>query len=848
MAAPQRVEVISPDGVRGTVAATEVDKLPDGARVLSGEDLAQEKLDAQYARSSTGSKIAGALIGAGAVAPQLEAWKIGGAQGLTGGLYQGLVRQAVDQIAGKKAGKAYEEHDRDLRAAYGGTYQAGEVGGMIGGAVAGSAAGAGGAGLAARALPGASISAVGSAVEGGVARALGNVAARGVAGRAISLAASLGAQGLAEGALYGASQHVGEQLLGDHEVAADKLFAATGMGALYGALGGAALGGAGSLVKSGASAVANKVGSGIARMAEGVEAKAAAKAASEEAAEVGYRTSAKVGDDLATSPSLQTTASRTMRDAANDLAFDALGTTRKVADKINGRVKGGTRAVGGWVKDEVLQSAEGGVARTRADELAPLIQARRDAIGAEIGEVVAANPVRVKVANVVQDASSIHKKMLADPTMIQGAEAFRARVAQTFEAFGNGGKIAEDGTMGLADLYYARAKLEGVAHELGRKSAAEGAAKEWLRNIDSMLVDKLDEAAGAAGKTGEKERLLALKRRYQLASEALTAAEDGTNRIAGNNIFGLREGIAAGVGVATAWGSDNTALGVLGAGATALGGRFLRQRGAGAAALLLSRMAEMGTITRAMQSVDAQLGRSAKGLLNPAPAKAAEAVQARNPIKVAQRAQRQIADLTSSPNAVAERATTLTQGMAQTAPNVAGKVATNLTRALAFLNSKLPPQRNVDPLAPNQPRSWTQTEAERFSRYVDAAEDPIGTLKDIERGKVTPEAVETLRVLTPTLYRDLQIRTLDAIAEQLATGKQVTFESRIKLGTLLGIQADPSQNPRVRTWLQGNIAAAPQAAGGKMQPAPAGPVQRPIKLKTQYSAFDRLAEGGPGRR
>lgn len=866
----QRVQVVGPYGERGTVPLSQVDAVVKaGGRPATDQEVAQIRLDEEYAKKSTAEKVTGiagnvgaaltgnvlALGGATGAHPALDAYNQGVTSGLSAGTYEGLVRKAVTELAGAKAGAAYEQHSRDLATGYSGAKLTGEMAGMFGSAALGSAGGA-----ARFAGPGALISSAGTAVEQGAGRLLGGMAARGALGRAGATAIQLGAQGAVEGALYGAGQQLGENMLGNVDDVSDKVFAATGMGALYGALGGAVIGGAGSLAKSGVKAAAEGIGGGIARMGRSGEA-TVGKTALREAVDRGVaveaveaeRAAAKAAtSDVATS--LSSRATRTLTDAADSLAFDALGTTRKIGDKINAKVKGGSNSVGRFMRDEILNTAEGGITAQRlmtggrADELLPLISAKRAAKGQAIGEVVAGTPTRVNVSDVMADADAIYKKMLADPTQIQGAEAFRARVAQTFEAFGHGGKIADDGTMALSELYYGRAKLEGVAHEVGRKTAAEASVKEWLRNLDEHLVNKLDEAANSMGKSGEKEKLLGLKRDYQLASWAEKAAEDGANRIASNNIFGLREGIAAGVGFATAVGSDDPMLGVLGAGATALGGRFFRQRGAAAGALLLSRMAEMGAIKGAMQAVEVQASKSAKALLTPAKAEATAAAKPpRDPIAAARRAERQLTDLASRPEAVTERAQTITQGLSTTAPNVAGKVAANMTRALAFLNSKLPPNPQVDPLAPARPRTWTHTQAEKFSRYVEAAENPMGVLKDFERGKVTPEAVETLKVLTPTLYRELQVKTLDAIAQQLATGKPVTFEARIRMGTLLGIAADPSQDPKVRKFLQGNVQGAVQAAGGSMHPAP-GPAPKPIQIKTQYSAFDRLAEGGPGRR
>ena len=192
-------------------------------------------------------------------------------------------------------------------------------------------------------------------------------------------------------------------------------------------------------------------------------------------------------------------------------------------------------------EEGILSSVYKGLKGGRADDLLPAIQADKAKIGEEIGDAIKMTPATVKQADLMKAAEAVGKEMASDPTKIQGVSAFNDRVAQTFEALTNGGKVSASGEMSLADMYYTRAKLESVAHELGRDTAANAGFKSWLREVDSQLVSKLDEAAKAAGKEGQGDAIRALKREYQLASAAERAATEGVDRIHGNNIFGLAE-------------------------------------------------------------------------------------------------------------------------------------------------------------------------------------------------------------------------------------------------------------------------------------------------------------------
>lgn len=851
------VKAFDAAGNRILVPVDKVDELVDlGGRVASDQEIAQTRLDEQYAQKSTAEKATGiagnvgaaltgnvlALGGATGAHPALDAYNQGVTSGLSAGTYEGLVRQAVTSLAGKQAGAAFEQHSRDLGTAYSGAHTAGEMMGMLGGAALGGEAGA-----ASKFLPGAGISALGNATEQLVARGLASTAARGVGGRAIATAAGMGAQGLVEGALYGAAQQFGENMLGDAENVGDKVFAATGMGALYGALGGAAIGGAGSLAKSGVVAAAKGVGSGIAKMGEAFEAKAAAKAAAEEGAEVGYRKAARAVE-AGSEPSAVAKAWDAGKDVATQKGWAYEQAFKAAAGGMGHSptrpMKLAARQFESVEKDlgeiivrhgiiDVTDSAGAAFMNGKAANMVPKAQAAEEMVGRRIGELTAASGAAVPAAKI----DAIIDKVAKPYEGLAGRRSIGSSVREYGDELRDVlGLHAGKGEVTVQSLLEQRKALDQLVYQ-ETKALDPKARVQALRDVRAGLEDAItgamDSASGKAG--GElATEYKALKRDFMGLRIVNEVLEDSAARQTKAATFGMSSLIGG------------AATGGLGTGLIAATGiKLAKDRGNAAAAVMLYRMAEQGSITRAMMAVDSQIGRSAKGLLEPVASSGGST--ARDPIKVARRATEQISSLTSRPEAVAERATTLTEGMTQVAPNVAGKVATNMTRALAFLNSKMPPNPQTDPLAPGRKRSWTQTDAERFARYVEAAENPMGVLQDFERGKVTPEAVETLRVLTPTLYRDLQIKTLDAIAEQLSAGKPVSFESRLKVGTLLGIQADPSLNPRVRDWLQGNIAGAAAAAGGSMQPAPSGPVSKPIQLKTQYSAFDRLAEG-PGKR
>lgn len=854
----QRVHVVGPYGERGTVLPQDVNNvIKAGGRVATSKEIAETRANESYERASTGQKVLGhastlvgpiasnALAGTGAAAlrPEVEAFQSGEASAATLGLDKIATKYALESVAGKGAGKAYAEHLRDTEEANPGWHTAGELTGF-----AAMAAGGSGAGLA-RAVPGLGVSALGGAAEAGAARALAGVAARGALGRALATGGELAARGMVEGALYGAANQVTEDVLGDHEVAADRVFAAAGMGALYGGVGGAVLGSSGSLAKS----AVGGVGRGIARLsrpAEDAIAKTEAAAAKAEAATAKLEGVATKADEALEESGVQKLAKNFTTDEgrkalAYDQAWKAVGAgyglqTTRYAKQAAKYFPNGTRDLGevairhgiidvGNEVSPVAAAWKAGVNGTPA-EMLPKIQAASDLVGTKIGDLTQASGATVKaqkLAEIINDVAKPYEGKAGQRHIGTTVREYGAELGDVLQLKGPSDVVT------VQDLLIQRKALDEIVYretkQLDPKMRVQ-ALRDVRAKMEDLITGAIDEASGKAkGELAAEYKTL--KKDFHALRILEEAAEDSAARSSKAATLSLTDKMMLAGGLASGNLLSGPALG--------FGSKLVRERGNAAAAVLLYRMGEIGSVQRAIQLVDQQLGRSAKGLLQPA--KGTSRSAAANPVQSARKAEERLAELSSKPERVVERAATVTQGLTTAAPTVGGGVARNLTRAMAFLNAKLPPVRTSDPLSPDQKRAWTQTEAAKFMRYVEAAEDPMGVLEDVERGKVTREGVETLRVLAPTLYRDLQIQTMDAIAEQLAKGKPIPFETRLKIGVLLDVPADPSLVPRTRAFLQGNVVPLPPP-NGTSGGGPKGASSKPLKLPTQHTAFDKLTD------
>ncbi len=871
-----KVKAYDRHGEKITINRSEIGKLYAlGGKLATKAEIADAQLQADYEAQSTAQKAlgyakfagpAGALANvvgeavtgkAGVAAPEAEAYREGAKHGATAGIAQATERFARDQIQGKEAGKAYGERLDTLREASPTAYGAGQVAGMVGGALAGSGAGAAGTaaktagGRAAMALgetaakaPGA-ISALGGVAEQGVARALGGLAERGVLGRAASTAAEIGARSAVEGGAYAGIEHATDILTHDPEQAVEKLFSAEGLaswgkatalGGLYGAAGGAVLGGAGSLAASGVRATGGALSRVMRRGGEAV-----AEAGSGAVKELAERSAARGATEaVAAGGTTSEKVNAWLSKHANEMAFDALGSTAKKGEKAIEHVEGGRQAVGEYLNRRIIGPSksllEAGMSG-RADDLYQAIQSDKYGRIAEgLSGSIKATPARVDVTDLAGKAEKIFAAMQTDPTKIAGAKAFYDRVQLEVSALANAGKVAADGTMDAADSFYTRAALERQAYELGKASGSAGDAyKAFLREWDSATVNAIDEAATRAGKSGAADEIRAWKREWQLASAAEKAAKNGLQRVQGNNIIGLRAGVGAAVGLVTGH--------PLGAVAGAAGMKLLQERGAAVAAKGLLDLAERGSLAKWVQRVDEQIGKASKGLLDrPTKGQPKPADQMPPTKSLAKTALARVAEFKSDPEGFIDRTTRQTESINSHSPEVAAGLVQKSVSAMSFLASKVPRSPDPDPLDPHPAPKLTPGEQSSVGRYWWYAEKPSRFFSEVARGKLTYEGAETAQALMPRAFEQLQQQTAEELTARMAKGERIPFRQRQILGVLLDFAATPSQRPEHARFLQQNTQPLQEPP-----PSPA-PRRNAAPLNQQRSSYDRLEADGPGRR
>lgn len=172
------------------------------------------------------------------------------------------------------------------------------------------------------------------------------------------------------------------------------------------------------------------------------------------------------------------------------------------------------------------------------------------------------------------------------------------------------------------------------------------------------------------------------------------------------------------------------------------------------------------------------------------------------------------------------------------APGAADAVRDVGARGLGFLSQKAPkpPESPVGAMAAlRQPWAPSEVEVERFRRYADAVEDPIGTVEDMAAGKASAESVEALGAVYPELLGDMRTRVLERLTR---VQSPLPYSRRVSLGIMLGVPADETLKPEVLAGLQRIHQQQPEAPQSRPSP------RASAKLETQLSPAERIANRG----
>lgn len=580
---------------------------------------------------------------------------------------------------------------------------------------------------------------------------------KGLTGAVLSKAAG----GAVEGGLYGLSQLLREEALGDAELNADNLLATVGTGALFGGLVGGAIPVAGSAISSGAGKISStarplfdKV---ISKYADPV--KAAEELTGFTNTKIAKLNSNPGGQKLLEElPEWYTT---TVKVGVGDTAEEILEKVKLTKQEAGVGINQTLSEIDKIAATRIAQLPEGGKLRAQLlNDLADKIDRDFYAPYKDFKSLGAQNR---KVRLLLDDL----RREAADPKMLTG-EALVAlkrkvdKVANSFYERAPGAKptVSELAAfkartlLNDASLQYARY----VSPELAEQLAAQNRSFHYATTVEPFLLKK---AAKDPSLLGFKDAL-----------------------------YGL-----AGIGVGG---------GPLGAGVV-LGKKFLESD-------LRRKLLILGGMERANLAVGEKISKSIGTFINEAsrPARivstsalisSALAMKRedgkkpeapKNKLEAYRNAAANLQKFVVESDKLLDRSVKAGAAISYAAPRTAEVVGTRAISAIEFLQSKIPkrPYEAVFPVGGPKPYTPSSLELAKFERYLQAVDSPLSVLDDLESGTVTREHVEALQKVYPALYTEIRSKVSEIMSDK--SEDSLTYPKRVQLSLLFGLAGDAS--------------------------------------------------------
>lgn len=744
-----------------------------------------------------------------------------------------------DVALGATLGNEYRQNRALREIAYPGVSTAGEIGGMVLPALATGGAGlleAGAEGAAGAAEAGGSLlsnaargaataaewSPAGLALRGG--EAASELAGRGLEhlgitgesliGKMALTGGKMAAGGAVEGAAFGAGGALSEAALapdGDYDKLAQKLWAGGIEGAKFGALVGGGLGAGGEL----AGAVARKIG--------------------------GTFSARRMLEDFADTKSLKSAGFQ-----GSDLKKLTPERRAALADVIRNEDEIG------WLDSLGDRSKKLTEAKEKTGELLGQMRKQLD----EVSDI----SQRPNVARVLEDADTKVTQMMAD-AKTAAQEKAATEISQEIDTMR---KNIGDRPMTFEEAHQLRRQLDSELTNYGKRTYPTAGSKrppdlyeQGMMSIRTDLEREFENAAeGVMGKTspGFRAAYEDAKSRYGALKEISSVAKKRTGSLAGNRDVSLTDTIA-GVGGFAAMGPKGLLL--------AAANRALRSTPADhVVGELASQLARLDK--NVSDSVGRFVSRSRKA------AQAVESV-AESPVakrglvkkivnegtKVGKSGLASTAHVTEAAPEQRERVREYYETLGHVekesnsppgtlvsipgAPQIEAAAEKVRRNSIAFLMKEAPkgPAQLKNPILARIAR---QTDPDpvavmKWLRKVETVENPKSVLKALEQGKLTSDHVSTLEATNPAMLEMMRRVAVEQITEKNA---DMSYDGRIQLQLLLGVQVDPSMRPASIQMGQAVYAARQQAAEAQKQGGQGISGKRPPGIE---SRMDEL-EGG----
>lgn len=175
------------------------------------------------------------------------------------------------------------------------------------------------------------------------------------------------------------------------------------------------------------------------------------------------------------------------------------------------------------------------------------------------------------------------------------------------------------------------------------------------------------------------------------------------------------------------------------------------------------------------------------------------------------RASRAGAALAQQPTAAAERIAAQAGDLPSAAPKTSMALGAVATKAAGYLAAVRPSAPPADALT-SKPGVPATSEMERYVRVSDTVLHPENALDDLAKGRLTGDQVAALQAVYPQFYGQIRAKVQDTLLGHAAAGKDMSYQQRVQLGTLFGVDAEPSMTPPATAHAQATFSAPPAKA------------------------------------
>lgn len=406
--------------------------------------------------------------------------------------------------------------------------------------------------------------------------------------------------------------------------------------------------------------------------------------------------------------------------------------------------------------------------------------------------------------------------------------------------------VAKGEPVGLDRLLTARKDLQGRVYGLEKQMRGPNPPPapelDHLRRAERLLDETIDKHMSTKLPPEDFAKYKEAKRLYSSFAPADKLAEKAVAQNLGNRALSPTD-YATGIGTAASMLAHGNALGPVVGFGSALVHKQIRERGSAFLATLATRAQRAdGGMERALDRYFTRIGERARApRLGVGGAVAgikasfdvAKALHAATGEKVADAYDRIVARAQSF--ATGGQATEYT--LDEHAPHTAHAMRQVQLRAAQHLiqHAPVPPRKTENPNLGEMQGQMKPDPVQLydFARRVEAINNPLGVLKDLQSGRLSLASIEAVRDVYPQTYQSLQIKVIEKLGAQ---PKAIPYEDRIRLGLMFQLPTDTSLRPENLAFAQSTY---------QTQNAPASPKNIPPAnlSKRLESTTERLETG-----